>query len=279
MIKRIFKLINRLGATLDITDPKTVFFHTVDGMGLSNTMNFRNVGNRFVLTSSQTDQQTITGELFFKAQSDYPSIAAFLQEQPLTLTCTIYGTTYKRDVLCQLIEKGESKNLHLQSVSVSFPCLTPWYRELSVVTEVQEAAGGWIWDASDWDVTFSSAQSNTVIINSDAKMESPCKLTIYGEIVNPTWLHYVDGVLVESGSVSATVAASNYLVISNLSDPYTMAIYNGAGELVQDVYSLADFSTERFITLRKGSNNIVIQSESASSVTVAAEAQFYYGTI
>lgn len=279
MMTRSFSMINNLGASLNLNDAEGVYFHAVNGLGFSRTQSYRNVGNRWQLVSDDLDQQVVSGELQIVNPLQYRTIMSFLSETPLTLICTVNGTEYRRSVMCRLIERGEDRTYRLHSVGIEFPCLTPWYRIIPNTTPARGLqSNGWHWGIT-FPVTWASAQSNTVTINSDSTIASPCRLTIYGEIVNPTWLHYVNGELYETGSVDCTVASGNYLIIDNSSDPYEMCVYDGAGNLIQDVYPLSDFTTTQFITLQKGQNQIVITSEGASEVTVKAEGYLYYGTV
>lgn len=278
---RHFTLTNALGEILNITDTESYFFYQIDGLGVTRSQTFRARGeSRWTLTHEEQDQGVIGGTMYMANPSLYAQFVAFCSEAPLIMSCNYFGTTYYCECVCQSIEKSEDANPRLNRFPVKFPMLTNWYRRIAVVTEATEASGGWVWPV-EWPVTWASTEGNKVVINSDTKISSPCKLTIFGALTSPTWSHYVNGVLYESGAFTDTVTIpeGGRLEIDNTGDNTKARILNADGELVQDVYELRDFGTAFFIHLQKGQNDIVISSTDAASVTVKAEAFLHYATV
>ena len=119
-------------------------------------------------------------------------------------------------------------------------------------------------------------------------VKSPVKLTIYGPIVKPYWVHRVkdaDGnyVTVGSGKFTTNVSLSSkdeYVVIDNTGGQYRIYRHNATGSDT-DIYSQRDFSLPCFITLREGSNQILVTSEEDGTPAdnVKLEAHLYYATV
>lgn len=122
----------------------------------------------------------------------------------------------------------------------------------------------------------------------NSAVKSPAKLTIYGPISRPEWTHSVrrgdTSVIVGTGRFTEDVLLSQgeYIVIDNTGGQYQMYKHNSNGTDT-DLYSIRDFSTSCFITLREGENQISVVSggpgggEPAKHVEV--EGHMYYATV
>lgn len=278
-----YTLVNRIGEALSLTSDNT-FFYDSSGYGVELSNTYRQAGRRFVLTSSKPKQAEISGKVYLKggsSQERFLTFERFCQQAPLTLQYTPETTTFSRRVRVSKITKDATYHAHAQSISVELVCETPWYQRVAVTTVADTSKESWTWGIT-WGVTWGSSQTNTVVINSDTYLDSPCRLVINGATTSPTWSHYVDGVLVESGGFSAStaIAAGNSLVVDNTVDPYQMRIVKqGTETLVRDVYQSRDFAKACFMTVRHGHNVIAVSDTAGTSLTISAEAYLYYDSV
>ena len=58
-----------------------------------------------------------------------------------------------------------------------------------------------------------------------------------------------------------------------------MKIFDDKGNLVRDVYSASNFSTERFLSIQNGHNTIAISNEGANQLEIRAEVYLQYETV
>jgi hypothetical protein len=104
-------------------------------------------------------------------------------------------------------------------------------------------------------------------------------LTIFGECVNPSWRHYVDGVLVSTGKLNATIPANRKVIIDSTTIPYSIKLYDLANNFIGDLYGASDFATDRFIYLRPGKNRITVTQDNTSDISVGVESRIFYATV
>lgn len=119
-------------------------------------------------------------------------------------------------------------------------------------------------------------------------VKSPVKLTIYGPIREPVWIHRVKDaegnyITVGSGEFTSSISLSTkdeYIVIDNTGGQYRIYRHNANGTDT-DIYSQRDFSQTCFITLREGSNQVLVTSgrDGDPAENVKLEAHLYYATV
>ena len=249
---------------------------------------YRTIGQRWSLLSSERSQTPISGSLAFIGDDPYAQYYEFVRDVSpkglkFTYTTDDGRSVYKKDVRIKSLEKTELTEAGFLDCSVEFTPSTPWYRELTLVTTPARITDndGWVWEEhTEWPNRFRSTADMSIVIDVDTDTESPCALIIDGPITNPTWSHYVNGVLFETGKINCTVLSGNHLVIDNRRDPYRIAIFNSdLTSMVQDVYQLSDFTTKRFIKLQNGQNSIQVSADSATTVEIRMEANLYYDSV
>lgn len=278
---REFTLVNGYGERYSLTSA-TCLFHSPGGLGFERDDSYRTVGDRWVRVSKSLTRLAISGTISFVGPNPYDQYFDFLQfsnVEPLKLVYKPNRDEYAKDVYLSKAEKTELTKYGSLDVEVEFQPLTPWYRELIVITQPGKLDGDGVVFPVTWPAKWRSSESMSLTINSDSYMNSPCKLTIYGPIKNPKWTHYANGDYVADGAVTVDIGEQNHLVVDNTLDPYVMSVYNEQGEEVQDVYQMSDFSTTRFLNLRHGRNTIHVTSEALSRVVLKAEVKFYYESV
>lgn len=258
------------------------FLHSVGDLGYSDETDYRRIGNIYRMIADNPGQGIITGMVYFQKgdpQEAYQDLIAFLQHKPLTLIYTPDGQSveYMRDGTVTQVTYSETSP---KTAGLTFKAHTPPYRVLTEITTQSDGlTGGKIYDY-EYNYTYRSARANTVIINMfDTALESPCRIEFEGPLENPEWKQYVNGVETASGKITREVAAGHKVVIDTQSVPYSMKEYDAAGNLVVDLYEMGDFEKERFITLKYGTNTIVVSDEGSHTTSVKVEGKFMYASV
>lgn len=283
---RRFSLITGIGESVDLTT-ETVFFHDPDGLGFEISATYRQIGKRFSPVSTDTSQGSITGSIAFLGSKPYEQYYNFMKTVLGGGLILVYSTDdnvtkYYREV--ELSSVGKSEILQdggYLDVSVTFTAKTPWYRKYTLTTNNKVSGdSGFIFPVK-WPVKFRSTMGMSVILDVESHCNSPCRLIIDGPLTNPSWRHYVNGRLSQTGAVTVDIPEDHHLVIDNRGDSYEMAIYNSdLSSVTKDVYQLSDFSTGRFIELKYGRNQISVSSANTTDmVDIKLEANVYYDTV
>lgn len=277
---REFYLKSANGAKYELTEVKKSFLHSVSGLGYEEDNSYQRVGNRFATLRSQLKQNVFDGIVQFWRQSghqEYQSFVKFCQFKPITLIYNPLGNKeyYARGSVSK-VDYDEKKPLQ---AAIKFTCTTPFFESVRVVTYPDDGGEyGKIYDYT-YPYRYSSATQNNVTINVDSTVESPCRLTLHGPLVNPEWRHYVNNVLVSTGIVNVTVPVNHHLVIDTTGDKLTIEEFDNLNQFVADRYQLSDFGTQRAVYLQFGQNRISVDDDGGNKVTVVAEGELYYASV
>lgn len=274
---RTYKLVDNDGNTYDITAKEKAFFYNVSGLGYEREIDTQRIEDRYAVLSDKLAQIIIEGTLrFFKpgAEEEYFKFAQFSQNAPITLLYNPGHGEYYRKGLISKIERNDGPDI--LTIKVSFKPTTPWIKDLNVNNDGQ-IVGGKVYDY-EYDYTYSDSVEGSIILTSDSYLSSPCKLTIYGEVVNPIWRHYVENKLVTIGQINATIPINHKLVIDTTVIPYSIKEYDMANQLIADRYQNSDFSTNRFVRIERGENVISAAGDGGASA-LKVEAQIEYATV
>ena len=275
---RSFKITNKSGQSYNLLT-RDLFFHGVSGLGYAEDTTYQQFINRYSVIDAKFEQWAPAGYIMFTqpgAYEKYRQFVRFCQNTPLTLYYTPAGTTYQMDCRLSQIEKTELQGDGL-NCRVVFRALTPFYSVVSVYNS-GEITDGKTYNYT-YDYQYSDSIVQTVIIESDSYSECPARLTIYGAATNPSWQHYVNNVLYETGSVTGVIAPNRKLVVDSTHIPYSITQQDLAGNVVQDMYPLSDFATERFILLQHGTNTIVVAHEGSTTLKMEVEAMLEYASV
>lgn len=291
MIPRSFKLVNGNGETQDITS-KTVFFHEPTGLGFTKSNSYYRVGSRYILVDSYPEQIKISGKVALVGDNPYESYFNFVRFCELTPLYLLYtpspesgeehysGRIYRLPVLLTAIEKTELEQQGYLDVSVTFDALSPWFRYMVAENTAEDIRLPW---GIKWGIRFGTSGFRDGIV-SDGSANSPGRLTIYGPISNPHWIHYLNGNPIGEGGFnkneSVEISENEMIIIDNTKDPFTIIKSSKSGEVLEDLYPKSDFMTRRFIFLQPGTNTIVIKDGGGDiSNNARLEAYLYYDTV
>ena len=276
---RKFYLRNSNGATYDLTVDKKSMLYLVGGLGYEEDNTYQRIGYRFTTLKRYMKQGVISGTVqLWGNHSEYQNFVKFCQFKPITLVYNPLGIKkYFRRGAMTAIDYDENNP---KAAKVKFTCTTPFYESVRVVTY---PSGGGVQYGKVYDYTYpyrySSNTTNNVTINMDSTVESPCKLILYGPLVNPEWKHYVNGNLISTGKVNVTIPSNHYLVIDDTGDNLTIEEYDNVNTFIADRYQLSDFGTERAVYLQFGQNRIAVDDDGGNKVIVVAEGELYYASV
>ena len=134
---------------------------------------------------------------------------------------------------------------------------------------------------------FTYEVKNSFDLDLDIADACPTKITIFGPLLNPSWIHRVTPVggtaseIVGTGgfSQSVSVGEDDRLVIDGTAGKYQIYMENSNGT-VTDLYAKRDFGQDCFINFKEGSNQIIVTSTSGTFAThMIVERHIYHATV
>lgn len=270
---RKFKLYNSLGKSYDLNDTNT-FFHDPSGFGFESDADYERIGSQFLQTESGLKQPEPSGKIKFSDYKTYNEFAKFLQNAPLKLEYTA-AETYYMDVNVNKLKKTELETMGL-IVEIEFSGLGPWYLDTIKYMEDSSITGK-VYDYN-WPYTYADSTQGIIKIESDSEIESPIKITAIGPVYNLMYTHYVNGNPVATGKILCDIPEGHRIQVSSQL-PYSIKELDNMGSEVKNLYQCSDFSTERFLWIKKGTNEIFFSHEGSEDIKVVAEALIYYDTV
>lgn len=278
MSYRQFRLINDVGAEYDLCHTRH-WLNSPDGLGFDKSFDSLQVGSAFVLTESNLNQQPITGEMVFKAYSDYSDFVKFIATGNLTFAYQPRDSTtwYYRTCEVRSLKKSEiDPNTHRLHCNVDFVCFSQWYE--SVFAERTNEITG---DSTEFPLvfpfTFVDANTNEVNINNSNTSLAPCKIKIAGPCVNPKWYLIVNQNVIAKGEVSITLNTGEHLIVdANIEN---MRIVKVVDDEETNVYQLSNFETERFIYAPSGKSTLLFMHDSSTALDVVVEVRNVADTV
>lgn len=266
-------LYNSIGQAYDLNSLES-FFHEIGGFGFTRKTDYEEINSQFVETDEELSRPEPFGKIRFKTYEKYLDFVKFIQKKPLTL---IYTAAEKYYLLCDVaeIDKTELETIGL-NVSVKFIGKSLWYKDIIQKINRQKKDGK-IYPYT-YPYVYASNTSGSVVIENDSMLESPIIMTICGPCINPSWIHYVNGKMENSGKVICDIKKGKRLIISSKM-PYAIYETDIYGRDVIDRYQDSDFTTERFILLKNGTNKIAFTHEGSGELTVITEAMLLYESV
>lgn len=264
---RTFYLQNALGQKWNLNDINS-FLHTVKGLGQAYAISYTQIGNRFLEKKNSLSQKKISGKIRFRDYGEFNRFSGFVQHKPLTL---IYGgmlsredwyppmypgdRSYRLDVVMTSLEKSELETGGLYS-KITLESIGTYYRMIRVGSGVP-----------------------AVTIESDTVLECGVIIKIPGPCINPSYIHCLNGIPKCSGHFKCVIDEGNTMVIDTTKLPFEIKEYSPEGQMIRDLYGTSDFSTERFVMLGYGTNEITFTHDGAGEITASVEARMEYESV
>lgn len=270
---RTFKIFNAIGQEYDLNDLGT-FFHSPEGLGFEMENEFERVGNQFLMTKKKAKQPEPEGQIRFRDYQTFNDFIKFLQKEPLKLQYQA-ADTYCLNVVAKRVEKKEMEMLGL-IVTVRFSGLGLWYKEVTRYIDGIEAIGKVY--PYGYPYLYADGSQAIITIESDSKNESPVRITIMGPCSNPSYTHYVNGAPVASGKILYDLPEGHRMQISS-QVPYSIKELDDMGNELKDLYGNSDFSTERFLMIQNGTNEIAFVHDGTYELKAVVEAMIFYEAV
>lgn len=276
MAIRSFSLTNKNGVVWNLNSPDS-FYEAISGFGFERDFDFEIVGNGFLEMENELQQPNPKGNIRFKDYATYNQFIKFAQANPLKLAYAMPGVNdvYYLEVKIESIEKTE-KEVDCLVCPISFLGIGHFYKLISA--ENQASTVGKVYPYT-YPYTYVNNASGTVTLESDTNLDSPVKITILGPCTNPSWTHYVDDIAIATGKVDCSMLDGNRLVIDTTNVPYTIKQYDSFMNELSDEYENSDFSTQRFISLKYGTNKIGFTHEGLNDLSVTVEGWLAYESV
>lgn len=275
-------LINGKGKEYDLMSYAKSPTFIASGLGYVDETEFMQIGHDFFPLEEAIEQAEIELHLLFweNADANYKTFVNHATCNPLKLRYANDSGEYFIPCRLKSVEKVDRRFYDKYGCPVSFAVTGHPYRIIygynSGVITAGKSYGS---TGYTYDYTYGNDITNTLILQSDSHVKSPCIITIYGEVINPIWRHYVDDELTETGSYNGTIPDGHYLVIDSKSMPYSITEYDADGVVVADRYQQCNFSQERFMTIEEGENTYVLSHEGTNAVKLKAEAYIEYDSV
>ncbi len=274
---RQFYLINGNGARYSLTDVEH-WLYKPDNLGAKFSSKYTQLGGNFIRTSRITKPDDIKGTILFTGKNqydDYTEFVKFLAVEPLTLVY-ITNDEYRVSVDVKSLDKGEIQNGILKC-EIRFKRLSRWYKAVSIINQKPEGSGK-LYNYR-YSFKYVEYEPQTVTIESDSGYDCPTRITIFGPATNPNWKQYLNGDVVATGKVNASVREGRRIVIDCMTIPYSIKEFDNANNVKSDLYQYSDFTTQRFINLGFGKNRITVEHDGTNVLDLAVESRIEYETV
>lgn len=268
---RQFRLRNRLGAEVDLNTSEH-FLYDPKGMGYEWDNEYERIGHQYLLTEEHLKQKEPEGIIKFNSYEGYRNFTKFTQYRPLTLIYNTDAGEYFISIYIKKIEKTEKESGGWLLGDIEFKAVGQWYKYIHLKSDPTLTGKTYSYE---YNFRYSDSSRDSVAHEQESVLLSPTRITFLGPCLNPIWKHYVNGELVASGSVACYVPPGRRLIVSSIV-PYMIAETDAYGKVTNDRYQESDFSKERFISFRLGTNRVVFSHTGGEPIGVELEAYEYY---
>ena len=275
---RQFRLQNSLGKTFDLMNPDA-FFYTPDGLGFRMNSEFFQIGNTYQLIETEAAQKTPAGIMVFKTYALYRQFADFINNTPLKLMYKPQTEWVYLDCIVSRLTKAEiDYRDNRLKCNIDFQGLGKWYVPRVAQRSGVDTANSKKYTYS-YNYEYADSITGTINITNNSSEASPTILTIVGEITNPTWSLIVNNTTVQSGSVTATIATGNKLIVNSKDSELEIAEYTNANAFVRNLYQASDFTKDNFIYVPPGTSTLRVTGSVQDTIDAWIEIEELHETV
>ena len=275
---RRFKLINAKGNEFDLMR-RDAYFSTPDGLGYSMSSEYALIGNVYELIKTSAQQKAPAGEMIFSGYDAFAEFVSFTQFTPLKLCYKPRAEWAYLDCTVSKLDKSEIEysdgRLHC---NIDFTGTSKWYIPRTTQRTVEPATSSKKYDYA-YSYTYSESINGIISLINNSSEESPSVITIIGPVTNPAWNLVVNGKVIQSGSITGTIADGNKLVINSKDNELEIAEYTTENVYVRNLYQLSDFSKDNFIIVPVGSSTLSVLGVTSGSINAWIEIEEIHETI
>lgn len=275
---RKFKLINANAEEWDLND-RTAFLQHPDGFGFIRDIQSVAAGFDFIETNDEPVQKNPNGDMVFRTYQRYSEFVQFITNTPLVLGYAPADKWFYIDCKVQSLGKGEKDRFYRRLICpINFVAFSTWYDKANTFSAKISSAEGKKYPYTYPYTYVETAAGSTEIVNS-SNVESPCRIHIFGEVVNPSWALIQNGQTVADGKVYATIGAGEKLVVDSSPGKPEIAKYTAENVLVQNLYQDSDFDTTRFILVPVGNTLMSFSHEGPGQIRATVEVKQLADTV
>lgn len=275
---RQFKLQNALGQTFDLMQ-RDAFFYTPDGLGFRMDSEFMQIGGSYQLIETEAAQKTPAGIMVFSGYAKYQEFVSFITPTPLKLMYKPLDEWAYLDCIISRLTKAEiDYRDNRLKCNIDFQGLGKWYIPRQAQRSGVEVANSKKYTYS-YDYAYADSITGTINIINNSSEDSPTIITIYGEITNPSWALIVNNTTIQSGSVAATIASGDKLIVNSKDNELEIAEYTNAGVFVRNLYQYSDFTKDNFIYVPPGSSTLRVTGSVQDTIDAWIEIEELHETV
>ncbi len=276
---RQFRLINSVGAEYDLCDLDHAFY-SPDGLGFQKNISSVQVGNAFAQVENKLNQQVIKGEMRFKSYELYSGFCEFIASEGLTIAYQPKAFTkwYYRNVEVQRLDKTEiDRQTRRLICAIDFLCFSQWYEKDNAKETIDLTGENTVFPLV-FPFVFSDAANNELLIVNERVTPAPCRITIAGPCVNPSWVLRQDGKTIATGAVTVNIASGEKLIVdSNIESMRIVKVTASGSEI--NFYQGSDFNTARFIFAPTGESRLIFSHSTSAALDVTVEVRQVSDTV
>lgn len=278
MSVRKFKLINANGVEWDLMR-KDAFLYEPSGMGIAKDGSYMRIGTSYENIDMVQAQRTLSGTMVFKTYAVYEQFAAFLNYTPLKIAYMPRSTWAYMDGEITNLEKTEiDKDTHRLLCSMTFTGTSMWYIPKKAVRTADDVVGAKRYNYI-YDYVYADQINGYINVTNNSSESAPAKISIFGTITNPAWYMSVNGNVITSGSITATIPSGNKLVVNSKDGNLELAEYTTANVFVKNHYQNSDFSKVTFIRFPPGNSVLYVSGDSVDPIEAWVEIEELHETV
>ena len=275
---RKFKLINANGDEFDLMR-KDAFFHAPDGLGIGKEYEFMRSGTAYEPTELYSAQKTVSGEIVFSSYETYNEFIRFIAYNPLQLAYMPLTEWAYLDGYIVVLDKSEiSENTNRLICAIEFIGTSLWYIPREAEKTGQDVQNAKLYNYT-YDYQYADELNGVLRITNLSSEESPVKISIFGQIKNPTWVLSLNGVTQASGAMTGTIEEGHKLVINSKDGELEVCEYDTQNNFIANRYQDCDFDRETFLYAPSGTSTVVIGGIHEGMLTAWVEVEEVHETI
>lgn len=259
---RKFNLTNKNGEVYDLNLVGHAFYNP-EGLGWAEETSVVRLGESWLVTDNRVAKPSVSGEIVFHGYQEYNDFLRFVQLGGLVLGYMPLSTWRYLNCTIQLSKSEIKPFSKLLICPVVFNGTSQWYERATL----QPSAGTIPSNAKLYDYpypyAYAQGEAGSITINNGV-LSSYFRLQMNGLVENPVWRLYVNGQVVHSGKVNATISLGHSFVVNTRPTQMEIAEYDGDENLYRDLYGYSDFSTERLFMIPAGESMLMVADDNGT---------------
>ena len=262
---REFNLINEKGQTFSLMDIKNYCLLTEpSGLGYNYSSEYEQIENSFISNVRKIEQGQINGIVNFANYDNYTKLVDFIESSETLKFQYIIPQKEKtlefyKDIQIQGLSKTQIQTTGVLSETITFDCLSLWYKENKVVYLGDETENEIRWDF-EWDSRFTDYENRNLVFENKGHVEAPFWLEMNGYVLNPKIQVYVNKQKIYELALNITIEENEKLMYSTKDNDLFLYLIH-ADNSVENLFNDLDLNNINFFKLPKGVSEVRIRGE------------------